>query len=210
MDAVIVANGVFQPAARLTALWQAADLRIAANGGARNIRRFLERTPEVVIGDLDSLDPDTDEWVRRSNVERLTHPPAKDQTDLELAVDLAHARGATRVTILGAFGGRLDHWLANILLLTRAPNVVIADEATEMWAATDHAGIEGAAGDVVSLIPLDKRVEGIVTHDLQYPLRAETLTRGSTRGISNVMLGDRAEVEWSKGLLLVLHLFRTT
>lgn len=209
MNAVILANGSFQPNARLRDLWQRADLRIAANGGARNTRMHLELAPHIVIGDLDSLDDATDDWLKHNKVERIEHPPAKDQTDLELAVDLAQARGATAITILGAFGGRIDHWLANVLLLSRTPNVVMTDAASEMWASRDHVTIEGKPGDIVSLISLDERVEGIVTEQLEYPLRAETLTRGSTRGISNMMLTNRASVHWTKGLLLIIHLYQS-
>lgn len=209
MNAVILANGIFQPDARLRDLWRRADLRIAADGGARNARMHLDRAPDVVIGDLDSLDDATDDWLKHHNVERIQHPPAKDQTDLELAVDLSDTRGATAITILGAFGGRIDHWVANVLLLSRTPNVIMTDAASEMWAARDQAAIVGKPGDLVSLIPLDERIEGIVTEQLEYPLRAETLTRGSTRGISNVMLTNRATVHWTKGLVLIIHLHQS-
>ncbi len=86
---------------------------------------------------------------------------------------------------------------------------MLADATSEMWTATDHASIEGLIGDTVSLIPLDTRVEGIVTRDLEYPLRDEDLLRGTTRGVSNVMTAPRAEVRWRKGLLLVVHLFQS-
>jgi thiamine pyrophosphokinase len=107
------------------------------------------------------------------------------------------------VTILGASGGRIDHWLANVMLLAKRPGVRIVDETSEIWVAEGQASLVGRAGDVVSLIPLDERVEGVVTQGLEFPLKDETLERGSTRGLSNVMLGERAEVTWEKGLLLV-------
>ena len=73
---------------------------------------------------------------------------------------------------------------------------------------TGRADILGRAGDTVSLIPLDERADGIVTHGLEYPLRGETLTRGSTRGISNVMTGEFAQVTLTYGTLLVVHLLQ--
>jgi thiamine pyrophosphokinase len=122
-------------------------------------------------------------------------------------LNLALERGAEYVTLLGALGGRADQIIANVMLLTRVPQVVIADAASEMWAAAQEATIEGTVGDTVSLIPIDERVEGIVTRDLEYPLRNEDLARSSTRGISNRLTATRAEVRWKKGLLLVVHLF---
>lgn len=207
MHALIVANGSFEADARLRDLWQSGDLRIAADGGARHAREQLWAAPQVVIGDLDSLDDETRRWLEQRRVEFIRHPTAKDQTDLELAVDLALQRGAGEVTVLGAFGGRVDQFVGNVLLLSRVPGVKLRDASSEMWAATGHARIEGAAGDTVSLIPLDERVEGVVTCALEYPLRGEDLGRGSTRGISNRLTAPAAEVDWRKGMLLIVHLF---
>lgn len=206
-NAVIVANGEMQKSARLQEIWSRADLRIAANGGARNARLFLERAPHVVVGDMDSVDDETRAWLETSHCELIRHPRAKDETDLELALSLAQERGADEITILGAFGGRVDHFLGNVFLLTRARNLKIVDAASELWIGAGNQEIQGNLGDVVSLIPLSERVEGITTENLEYPLHNETLERGSTRGISNVMLGERARVHWTRGTLLIVHSF---
>jgi thiamine pyrophosphokinase len=207
LNAVIVANGEMQGSARLQDLWQRADLRIAADGGARNARLFLERAPHIIIGDMDSVDEETRAWLELNSCEFIQHPRAKDETDLELALSLAQERGADEITILGAFGGRVDHFLANVFLLTNSTRFKIVDAASEMWVGTGNEAIHGEQGNIVSLIPISERVRGITTNGLEYPLRGETLERGSTRGISNVMLGERATVAWEDGTLLVVHLW---
>lgn len=209
MHAVIVANGELASGARLQALWENADLRIAADGGARNARLFLGRAPGTIIGDMDSLDDETRAWLEKNKTEFLRHPPAKNETDLDLALRLAETRGAREITILGALGGRPDQFLANVLLLTKKPGVRIQDLSAEMWVGRNNEEIKGAKGDIVSLIPLDAEVQGITTHTLEYPLRGDTLERGSTRGISNVMLSEQAQVVWTRGMLLLVHLFNT-
>lgn len=208
MNAVIVANGELSNNARLQNIWQQTELRIAADGGARNARLFLERAPQVVIGDMDSVDDETRVWLAAHHAELIQYPRAKDETDLELALQLAHARGADEITILGALGGRVDQFLANALLLTQYANLKIVDAASELWIGKGNDVVHGAKGEIVSLIPLDAKVQGITTKDLEYPLRDETLERGSTRGISNVMLGERAQVSFKRGMLLIVHLFR--
>ncbi len=208
MNAVIVANGELSNNARLQNIWQQTELRIAADGGARNARLFLERAPQVVIGDMDSVDDETRVWLAAHHAELIQYPRAKDETDLELALQLAHARGADEITILGALGGRVDQFLANALLLAQYANLKIVDAASELWIGKGNDVVHGAKGEIVSLIPLDAKVQGITTKDLEYPLRDETLERGSTRGISNVMLGERAQVSFKRGMLLIVHLFR--
>lgn len=225
MNAVIIANGEIETHARLQEIWRRADLRIAADGGARNARLFLQHAPHVVIGDMDSVDDETREWLETNKCEFIQYPRAKDETDLELALLFAQERGADEITLLGALGGRADQFLANVMLLTQARNARIVDAASEIWVVgkedkegpqgTDdrqaegngRAEISGKQGDIVSLIPLADHVDGIVTHGLKYPLRGETLVRGDTRGISNVMLDERATVRATRGALLVVHLF---
>ncbi len=210
MQAVIVANGELHVDQRLRSLWAQADLRIAADGGALHARMHLGLAPHILIGDLDSLDKTTSAWLSEARVEMIQHPRAKDETDLQLALALAFARGAARVILLGALGGRVDHFIANLLLLTRAPNVVIVDGAMEMWLGVQGDNdITGDIGDTVSLIPLSEQVQDIATDGLAYPLRHETLARGTTRGVSNEMTSPHARVHFSAGLLLFVHLFRT-
>ncbi len=207
MNVVLVANGQLDANARLRQLWSRADLRIAADGGARNAREQLRLAPHILIGDLDSLDEETRGWLESHHAEFIRHPRAKDQTDLELALDLALARGATHITILDTPGGRIDQTLANILLLTREARIVLTDAGGEIWLARGETEIVGEIGETVSLIPVTDTVEGIATRGLVFPLKRESLVRGSTRGISNELAAPRAYVTFERGLLFIVHLF---
>jgi len=184
------------------------DAVVCADGGAHNAR-LLDITPAMVVGDLDSLDAAEQERLRRLGCSFLVHPAAKDETDLELALEWCLDHGATHITVIGAFGGRPDHWLGNVMLLTgarlRRYNIVLQARRWRLWLAHGQTTVRGQAGDIVSLIPLSDRVTGIVTEGLQYPLHNETLRRGPARGISNVMLGAQASISVRSGLLLVLH-----
>lgn len=210
MNTVIVANGELQESNRLREIWRAADLRIAADGGALNARKHLALAPHILIGDLDSLDDATRLWCDFSRVETIQRPGTKDETDLELAIDLAIARGASDITILGALGGRLDHTIANVLLLVKPASVHIpariAGADFEAWLATERTSIAGKIGETVSLIPLTAQVDGIETSGLQFPLRNETLYFGSSRGISNALTAEQAKVSFSNGILLIVQL----
>ena len=210
---VIIANGVPPDEATVRRWLQPDDdsthvRLICADGGAR-IALALGLTPEVVVGDLDSLDETAQARLKAMGCRFVVYPAAKDWTDLELALKLALQESATEIVILGALGGRLDQELANILLLL-LPEVEgvptrIVDERQEMFVARDQAEIVGQPGDVVSLIPLGGDAEGIVTEGLLYPLRDEPLLSGPARGVSNVMDGPKARVTLRSGALLIVH-----
>jgi thiamine pyrophosphokinase len=63
----------------------------------------------------------------------------------------------------------------------------------------------GRAGDHVSLLPLDPRVEGVRTVGLRFPLLDEDLLLGPARGLSNELIADRARVTTGRGRLVVVH-----
>jgi thiamine pyrophosphokinase len=188
-------------------------LIVAADGGALKAERLGLR-PDIVVGDLDSLSTSEIERLRQAGIEVLAHPPAKDHSDLELAVREAIGRGASELVIAGALGGRrLDHALANTLLLAlpelAAIDVVLIDgEATLRVIGSGGPGwlvLTGTAGDLVSLLPLSPDVQGVTTDGLLYPLADEALRQGSSRGLSNVMLTGRAQVSTRDGRLAIVH-----
>jgi thiamine pyrophosphokinase len=208
MHFLVVAGGSADDLPADVSALGAFDAVIAADGGARNARR-MGLAPDVVVGDLDSLDSEERGRLQAAGCRFQTHAVAKDETDLELALLWCRDQGATDISILGAFGGRPDHLLANILLLTdhrfKGIAMRLHGRSWEMWLAQGEATILGRPGDTVSLIPLSPRVSGVVSDGLLYPLRSEALRRGQARGVSNVMLGSQAHVRFGRGLLLVIH-----
>jgi thiamine pyrophosphokinase len=181
------------------------DLVIAADGGTHHCLGLGIR-PQVVIGDLDSVRDDELEALSAQGTEIITYPRRKDFTDLELALLEAQKRGADRVLVLAGLGKRWDQSLANILLPAAFADLQISlvDGRQELHFL--HPGepfeISGQPGDTVSLIPLGGDAHGITTHGLEYPLYAESLQLGSTRGISNVLLEEHASVRLGEGMLL--------
>ena len=211
MQILLLANGEFNHGVMVARLLDSLDAPtvICADGGARHARS-LGIAPHTIIGDLDSLSADEAAAFKAAGAEIIQHPPEKDETDLELALRHCRLLGATSIAILGAFGGRIDQTLANILLLAQPEYsdidivAVDGDQSLRLLRPGRH-GIEGESGDTISLIPLSGAAEGIRTRRLLYPLRGERLRRGPARGLSNVMLGGSAEIEFDAGLLLLVH-----
>jgi thiamine pyrophosphokinase len=209
MRAVIFANGILERPDLAAGFLRPDDDIISADGGLHHVRK-LGLVPNLLIGDLDSIDQQDKDWLTERQVEVRRYPVDKDFTDLELAIQAALERGSREILIVAALGGRLDQALANIALLSLPKlmdvNVALDDGLTEVHLITRRLSILGNAGDLVSLLPVDGSAEGVVTHDLKYPLKAETLTLGETRGISNVMLAKSAAVELARGKLLCVHI----
>jgi len=186
-------------------------LVVAADSGVHQAER-LGLHVDLVVGDLDSADPAAVERARDAGAEVFAFPAEKDATDLELAVELARDRGAEHITLAGGAGARLDHFLANVALLASPSIAGIRVDAFlgDAYVAVARGGeapieIEGVVGSLVTLLPVDGDAGGVTTTGMQYPLQGETLRSGTSRGVSNVLVTERAAVELEAGSLLVIQ-----
>ena len=209
MRTIIFVNGAVSDYGALARWVQAGDTIICADGGVTHCMALGYR-PQVVVGDMDSVDPDTLHRLAADGVELERHPRHKDQTDLELALERALRDGADEVLILGALGGRLDQALANILILAQRPwPVPIAVAEGNQVASILHGGetvtLRGSRGSTVSLIPLSNEVTGVTYSGLEYDLTDATISLGSTRAVSNVVSESPATISISTGLALIVQ-----
>ncbi len=180
---------------------------LAADGGAAHLRA-VGVLPHRVIGDLDSMDPETLAWLEQAGVPIERHPRDKDATDLELALERARALGGA-IRVFGAWGSRLDQTVAALLLLAHPRwagwDVRFVGPDREAFVLQGEGWIEGEPGDRVSLIPLAGDAEGVTLEGLFYPLQEGVLPFGATLGVSNRLTAPRARVRVRRGLLLVIH-----
>jgi len=184
------------------------DLLICADGGAEVVAQ-AGLTPALLVGDMDSISATTQAHFTAHGVQVIEHPREKDQTDMELALNLALHYAPKRITITGALGGRLDHTLGNIMILAlpalQEIDVRIVDAGAEALAIWSQRSLRGRIGDYVSLLPLTPLVEGIHTAGLLYALHGEALTQGYTRGVSNELIAEEATIRIESGCLLLIH-----
>jgi thiamine pyrophosphokinase len=209
-DAVVVSGGGAPSAETVASVLPvpAGVFVVAADSGLDHALGLGLRV-DVVVGDLDSVSAAGLEAAAASGTAVERHPEAKDATDLELALDVAVARGARRILVLGPGGGRFDHVLAGAALLA-APRYAAVDIEARLGPARlvvvrSSATLTGRPGELVTLLPVHGAVAGVVTEGLLYPLRGEDLLPGSTRGVSNEMLGDEARVSVRAGVLVAIQ-----
>ncbi|MBF0202067.1 MAG: thiamine diphosphokinase, partial [Desulfamplus sp.] len=133
---LIVANGTISDDALLTSLVQNSHFIVCADGGARHLRR-VGISPDFLVGDMDSIQRDILDENIAGHVKLRSYPSRKDNSDTELAVDLAIEQGASRIVLTGVTGTRMDHTLANIFLLKRILSMgipaCIVDDHNEIY-----------------------------------------------------------------------------
>ncbi len=206
--AVVFANGESGCLHRLEL--RTSDYIVAVDGGL-NGAQALGRLPDLLIGDLDSITPEQLQLCVDSGVEILRFPVAKDENDLQLALNEVAQRGFKQVLVAAALGGRTDHTLSNLALLANpdyaAMDLQFDDGCTVVRLMRGPQVLKhpAAPGDTVSLIPWQGEARGIRTEGLQYPLNDETLHPWQTRGLSNIAATSQLQVSIQDGQLLLVH-----
>ena len=184
------------------------ELRIVVDG-ALEVTHRLGIKPDFIVGDFDTVNHDLLEHYDKAII--LRHPPEKDQTDTELAVETALAAGCRSLVFFGATGSRLDHSLGNIFLLEnllkQGIHAEILNESNRLYLKNQSFILHRSktCGDFLSLLPLSETVEGVTLAGFKYPVENLTFYRERTLGISNEITEEEATVEFSKGTFIVVE-----
>ena len=177
--------------------------------GALEKTHHLGLMPDYIVGDFDTVNQSLLKYYDESII--LRHPPEKDQTDTELAIETALAAQCTELVFFGATGSRLDHSLANIFLLQsllkQQISAEIINENNRLYLKNQSFILQRnkTCGDFVSLLPLTETVEEVTLTGFKYPVQNLTFYRERTLGVSNEITEEEASVEFSKGIFIVVE-----
>lgn len=187
------------------------DLVIAADGGFDYLEEMGLRA-DIVLGDFDSVisyDLPSD---------AIRYPRDKDDTDLMLAAKLGLEKGYTEFVIFGGLGGRLDHTIGNIQLLTflskkGAAGTLYCDDYAVKVVSSGSIVLGkdsefNVAGNLCSVFALDRHCHNVTISGLKYEVEGEDWYNYEPRGVSNEFTGKRVVVSTGRGTLAVLYHFR--
>jgi len=199
----VIANGAVEDYDQMLPAVKGYDQYIAVDGGLNHCAA-LGVTPLFLVGDMDSVDPDMKK--KFPQLKELKFERDKDATDLELALEFLIKKEPKSITIFAGFGDRVDHSLANLILLTRYPGKVFLETATEILGVINkQLELETHAGQTFSLLPMNGPVFGITTDGLKWELKEDYLDK-SFVGISNEATGKSILVTVKTGdLLFSIH-----
>jgi len=208
MRILIALNGPIADEAACLTIARRCDYKICADGGARHLAA-MGLVPDLLVGDLDSIDAETLLWMQQRGVRIERYPVEKDWTDSELAFEAALSvprKGRTEFWMIGAVGDRVDHMLANLGLASRHTG-----EGVQVWLTDGRVYMVSLKGPSTLRIDLDELelgnpvisvvaspgfpFLGVTLEGFSYPLLDEQIDIGSTRGVSNRVLPGVRHVE---------------
>ena len=178
------------------------DLVIAVDGGL-GYCDVLGVEPDLILGDFDSL------GYRPKGDNIICHPIEKDDTDVALAAEIALEKGYRKLYFFGISGGRLDHTLANLQLLTD-----LCQKGAEVYCFCPDCTIMALSGAIaefgadyygtISVFAATQEAKGVCIKGLKYTLDDATLMNNRALGVSNEFVGQPAEISVKEGVLWVM------
>ena len=167
---------------------------------ARNGKRML-----LAIGDFDSVEESDLAYIKEYSDMLLQLNPIKDDTDSEAAVMYAIEKGYQKIHLYGGLGGRLDHAMINLRLVSRFPETVyLHDQNNFIYSLAE--GVHSIDKHEYTYISFFKEDEAIISLEgLKYPLDKQQLTNKDTYTTSNEILEDRGIVTVHAGKVTVIQ-----
>lgn len=182
-----------------------------ADAGA-DLCRAAGVLPDALIGDMDSLSPQTRVWLDAADVPEVVYPAEKDDSDTALAVQQLFDDGAEEIIVIGALGGRMDHELANMMLLVGAGrqgrSIVYWDDINCMRYVGPGEHLLDHTPGYIGIVPFSDNGMCLSIDGLYYPLKDFSVPFGITRLISNVFTDAEVatiNIARGDGVLVLCH-----
>ncbi|HEV8539519.1 MAG TPA: thiamine diphosphokinase [Bacteroidota bacterium] len=205
MRALIIGNGALPGRNIIRPLVSSADVIVCGDGGANHARK-LRITPDIILGDLDSITASTRRVFRRIPVLLIDD---QYSTDLEKAITYCVQRRITSADIIGALGDRIDHTTGSLGCFKKFRKMIqlrMFDGHGVVTLIDGSMKLRTKQGEKLSLIPLE-RCNGVSTRNLLYGLKNSVLELGVHEGISNEATGSTATIRVKTGTLLLYKFY---
>lgn len=178
------------------------DFFVYCDSGLKHLE-YIKHEPDLIVGDFDSHErPDTD-------IETITLPCEKDDTDTFFAVKEMVARGYDSFVLVGVLGNRLDHSLANISILlmldSKGLKAFALDDYSQMEIVSSETGVVNDSFSYFSVMNISGVSEGVTIKNAKYEISDASIDCDYQYGVSNeVVKGKKALIDVKNGRVLLI------
>tara|TARA_Y100000748_G_C15333540_1_gene425071 strand:- start:102 stop:719 length:618 start_codon:yes stop_codon:yes gene_type:complete len=175
------------------------DFVIGVDSGTNYLYKLF-LIPNLIIGDLDSINTKTLERAEKDSAEIISYETDKDKTDLELALDYLKINEAKNITVIGGESGDLDHLFGNLLSIAafHKKEYIEWKQANQNIIFPNSELININIGKLFSLMPLSN-LEGVSINGGKWNIKNENINFGSTKALRNIANQDLLKVRVKSG-----------
>ena len=179
-----------------------------ADGGANSAFKY-GKMPEVIIGDLDSIEKKVLEYYKSKNILIKKFPKDKDFTDFELILKeinkiSENKNFVEKIFVVGGLGKRIDMTLSNLFIMEKYKNLVFLLEDEEIFYAEKPFALKNKKDFEFSIVPISENVEKLTLKGFKFETDGIDVKRESSRLVSNVICENEVSIEFESGKLIVI------
>ena len=179
-----------------------------ADGGANFVFKY-GKIPEIIVGDLDSIEKKVLEYYKSKNILIKKFPKDKDFTDFELILKeinkiSENKNSVEKIFVVGGLGKRIDMTLSNLFIMEKYKNLVFLQENEEIFYVEKSFVLKNKKEYEFSIIPISEKVEKLTLKGFKFETDKIDVKRESSRLVSNVIVENEASVEFENGKLIII------
>lgn len=166
---------------------------------------------QYVLGDFDSIDKKVlSFYENQQEILVQRYKPEKDDTDTRIGLELALKLGSKQIFLLGATGGRLDHYMGNLQSLQVPLKygakawIIDSQNVISVYDSSFSVKKQDCFGKYISFFAMSEKVKGITLRGFKYSLDDYTMTNDDGIGVSNEIQENTAYVDFKSGVLLMI------
>lgn len=209
MIGVLVAGGELSNNKIFKKYISKSDFSVAVDSGG-DIFYKNNILPNLLVGDLDSIDKKSLTYFKDNKIKIEKYPCEKDLTDLEIGLNSLINNGCDKIYALGTIGSRIDHSLANIMILKKMYDLnykcyMINDKNRVQYIESKKEIIINKEYENISIVPLSENGINVSLEGFYYKITDYEMELGSTTGISNYLLNNEGSIKLNRGRALIIE-----
>jgi len=177
---------------------------ICADGGANSALK-MNLIPYTIIGDLDSISPETLKEFK--SVSKIIKLKRQNDTDVEKCLKYAIKKNYDEALLTGVTGNRLDHTFCNlgiVLKFSQNINLSLIAEDSFLKLYEGNVRLKTHPSETISIYGLNSKTK-ISSKGLKYKLKNIALPFGEKESTSNIATGDEVNLKITGGMVFVIR-----
>ncbi len=175
------------------------DFVVGVDSGTEYLYKLF-LIPNLIIGDLDSINTKTLERAKKDSVEIISYEVDKDKTDFELTLDYIKIKGSNNITVIGGESGELDHLFGNLISISafHTNEHIEWKQSKKNIIFPNSELIKIERGKVFSLLALSN-LEGVSINGAKWNIKNKNIKYGSTKTLRNITNAEVLKVRVDSG-----------
>ena len=181
------------------------DLVVAVDSGTEQAYKLFLK-PDLIIGDLDSIDEKTIQRAEKDKVQILKYKTNKNETDFELALKHVLDKEIKDITIIGGEYGEIDHLFGVLTVI-----ISFQEDQQISWIHKDQTVLipnskKIAIGNNVefSILPFSN-LKNLNISGAQWNLENENIEFGKSITLRNISVSNDIEVSVEDGKFCLIY-----